>query len=1528
METAVKSCCWNPSSLLFLAVTLQLIYSAAAQCGGLCRADQFCSVHSIVARCIDCDESCESSCSAEGPRGCDSCKKGYMMSAGYCKACPDYQFGVGCSGTCHCESSNPRCRPEDGYCYSYECAQGYHTKPYCQHECAEGFFHSNCELLCHCPDGDTCDKVNGACSSKSCHAEWGGSGCQIRLPRLEDPPVVSDIMCDSMLITWPRWRETLDIGEEEGMIAQYDLYMDIKNSTRGWRLVRTMDHLNTSSMYKTPLPGLIQGWEYRFRVDVRRYSKGDMNKLMLATDGVSTDYILADCPGPHLIDRVSMVLDENGTLVVTWKILNSTANSDVNITIEYIATHIGDCQLLNKNQTTLIDVDNTGSYQLTTLSPWRQYLVRLTASSEETNITNFRQTSIVTAETVPTGTVGNVTVSGVSSNRANVNWGRPQCEDQGGRLWKYRVSVHTVGGSTTDISYTVLPSSLTQAIEGLSPYTNYTVKVQFVTRFGSSPFTEEVPFTTKEAAPGKPQIEEIHSSEMTLEVTVSPPNVTNGLLTNYMMSVGKDEEFSHPVSMEYLANTTKLVMRNLSPYTVYFVRVRVRTSAGWSNYSDYMELQTKQDYPSEPAQISSVPVFKNETCLEISWLEPETKNGIIHGYKIEYFPLSETVNKNAIEVNSTENMTLMICSLLPGQNYEFNVAAGTSKGYGQSVSRYFFTEVGTPIAPPKPTFISSTYTTMDIYLHPVILNSGPLTAYHLIVEEIEESGRKKREATNITSTGNVTSEYIAAKFPGDAIVKQLLFKVGDDKRYGGYSNIPLKHEHLYYIHFEVVSALEGIKKFSRSTMDGPTRTVITSTPAPAVQSTEADTNGIIIGVVLVFIILALALLIILGVWLYRRKHLSNYIPYVNEKHNSSLSFYEEGHDPEKYWSKIHSLQETRHITDGSNNEKPQTMTGMPFLDQSTPYVSFVQEFSNLPHNQQATRDAAENRRNIHKNRFPHLLAYDHSRVILKADDDSTSDYINASFISGYKSRRYYIAAQSPFDAETVLDFWRMIYQYNIKTVVMMGNLVEDNIVKCTQYWPEKKMAKYRSFIIENVEIQEFADYVIRKVRLKIEGAQKGQLVYIFEYVSWPEHGVPTDPLPLLQMRHKVRERHSKIHSPLLVHCGTGVSRSATYIAIDSLIEQYNTEGNVSVFNFVRKLRKDRIAMVRTQKQYIFIYEAVLDGCVIKNAHLGFDLKNKYHTLLKKDPKTGHSHLKDQFMIVQKYNRKILSSECITAMLAKNQQRNRFLEILPPDHLLPLLYSMDTEKNSYINAVFVNSHRKRNYFIVTQSPLHTTVTDFWKLVYDYNVNTIVMMENFRNEDDTCAEYWPLERLQQYEPFFVEPKSVSQEENVTIRQFQIWNRNHAKDKRVVRQFQFNAWSGVDFVPRSKSMVLDLIELVLEWQCSINGDRSPIIVHCKDGATHSGLFCAVHIICESMRDDKSVDISWVIRHLKRCRMQIVDVLEQYRFCYKILWDYMNLRMPGGPLTDRMTGSKTDDGFGMRSLNLTSQSPLPKFV
>lgn len=47
-----------------------------------------------------------------------------------------------------------------------------------------------------------------------------------------------------------------------------------------------------------------------------------------------------------------------------------------------------------------------------------------------------------------------------------------------------------------------------------------------------------------------------------------------------------------------------------------------------------------------------------------------------------------------------------------------------------------------------------------------------------------------------------------------------------------------------------------------------------------------------------------------------------------------------------------------------------------------------------------------------------------------------SDYINASFIDGYRYRNAYVATQGPL-MDTIDDFWRMLWEHNSTIIVML-----------------------------------------------------------------------------------------------------------------------------------------------------------------------------------------------------------------------------------------------------------------------------------------------------------------------------------------------------------------------------------------------------------------------------------------------------------------------------------------------------------
>ncbi len=91
--------------------------------------------------------------------------------------------------------------------------------------------------------------------------------------------------------------------------------------------------------------------------------------------------------------------------------------------------------------------------------------------------------------------------------------------------------------------------------------------------------------------------------------------------------------------------------------------------------------------------------------------------------------------------------------------------------------------------------------------------------------------------------------------------------------------------------------------------------------------------------------------------------------------------------------------------------------------------------------------AASMEANRSKNRLAHAVPYDHSRVILSgAGGEPGADYINASFLDGYRGRHAYIATQGPL-AHTVAHFWRMLWQHNCAIIVMLTKLKEQGQVR-------------------------------------------------------------------------------------------------------------------------------------------------------------------------------------------------------------------------------------------------------------------------------------------------------------------------------------------------------------------------------------------------------------------------------------------------------------------------------------------------
>ncbi|XP_059149648.1 receptor-type tyrosine-protein phosphatase kappa-like [Physella acuta] len=1042
-----------------------------------------------------------------------------------------------------------------------------------------------------------------------------------------------------------------------------------------------------------------------------------------------------------------------------------------------------------------------------------------------------------------------------------------------------------------------------------STYTNFTVTIEPVVSDGA-PVTGYQLMLQKVAATKRKK--RVAGVPGTVVAELTTANVTR----RREFVIGDNQTYGQAFNKELEANTLYML------YYVVLSTFNQNTTFSFSKLKDPV-----RTIPFDPSLAPPIPLAvtdKNTTCLNISWSVPDEVQPSLTSFTFALRKSSETTP--TLTQNLNPNITNVVaCSLTPFTTYTALVTARTANGVLAVSSDSFTTLHESPRTPVAPVFINSTYTTIAVALEPAVLTAGPLTAYQLQVEKVSAPVGRRKRMTGVPG-------YVTAELSQADITQRTNFVVGDGKTYGGYTNIKLEERTWYKIHYVVISTSSNVTKYSYASLNPQVQTV-PYVPTVAQPVSDSEDKSTLIGVLVALVIFIIIIFIILLIYCWWRRK-NRFVPYEVQEDDIKpieLPPYVDDYDPSKYWSSTYNLKDSRHIIAGRDwvyGQQPY-QNGELIPNPNLYKITFKDEFQNLPHkSKKATDNSARRYKNF--NRFPHLLPYDHSLVELQADASCRRTYINASFIPGYKKTPAYIAAQSPYDEETVLDFWRLIYQRSIKTVVMITNTVEDNIVKCTQYWPAETKASFGHFLLHLTETTIYADYTIRTIEVKSNSDEFSKIVRLFEFTSWPDHGVPDDPIPFLEMRYKVRRYHYDEPTPILVHCGTGMGRTGVFIAVDALINMYAAEGRVQVFDYVRKIRKDRPYMVRTLKQYIFIYEALFEEFHAGNTLVGFDLKERYHCWTQMNPKTEHTYLRDQFRLLEKYNRGPPRAECKTGLMQANVQKNRYLDVIPSEKHRPLLQTFGgPNPTDYINALFLDGYMTKNQFIITQTPLHTTIIDFWKLVYDYDVRTIVMVENFKNEDDSCAEYWPSVNLKQFEPFFIETTAVFQQDNITIRNFKLRSTQNPKAvPKNVRQFQFNAWAQLNPTPQSKTMMMDLIDSVFDWQDEACQNERPVVVHCQDGASHSGLFAILAIICEKMEEEGEVDVYRTIKHCKRRRPQFLTDYDQFRFCYKTLWDFMNLRMPDGFFTETLGQTKNDKSYGVASLNLNSYSQLDEYT
>ncbi|KAL4216721.1 hypothetical protein ACF0H5_024444 [Mactra antiquata] len=554
------------------------------------------------------------------------------------------------------------------------------------------------------------------------------------------------------------------------------------------------------------------------------------------------------------------------------------------------------------------------------------------------------------------------------------------------------------------------------------------------------------------------------------------------------------------------------------------------------------------------------------------------------------------------------------------------------------------------------------------------------------------------------------------------------------------------------------------------------------------------------------------------------------------------------------------------------------------VDDLVTYVSektteeFIKEFLNLPQGLVKPYQVSQQAENISKNRYKGVYPYDATRVVLEGGD---SDYINASYIDGYKNRKTYIASMGPTFKfmKDMTSFWRMIWQNKVDKIVMLTNLQEGDVPKCDMYWPYLHMMDTHgdiSVTFENENIS--AEYDIRS--FKVEKGSESRTVIQYHFTAWPDKQTPENVISLVSFWHTVNSGPIIYGGPILVHCSAGVGRTGTYIALDALSREGTSENSVDVFSFVVNLRYQRVNMVQTWEQYVFLHQALVYTLTFKTKPMDVNNFTNYMS--------SHSDSAETFQNLTKC--KCINSDVEEAAKAKNKtltDKNRSDADIPGNTNRLLLHvGRKLGSSDYINAVYVNSFKVKNHFIVAQTPLPSTIEEFLLLINQEQCSCIIDCDN-----QDIGKYLPNPAIDQTRKFgaFTINVEKSEDHNTHTQKSLIlsyMSKTTSEDINVT-WLKLKGWKDNANCPGS---VIDYLNFVEHVSGIVkNNPKKPILIHCRNGASRSGLFCVVSTILEKIACDQEVSIINIICQMRSRRSMAIPNKEQYIFCHKIVEEYL---------------------------------------
>ncbi|XP_032016399.1 receptor-type tyrosine-protein phosphatase F isoform X14 [Hylobates moloch] len=1072
-----------------------------------------------------------------------------------------------------------------------------------------------------------------------------------------------------------------------------------------------------------------------------------------------------------------------------------------------------------------------------------------------------------------------------SDTRIQLSWLLPPQE----RIIMYELVYWAAEDEDQQHKVTFDPTS-SYTLEDLKPDTLYRFQLAARSDMGVGVFTPTIEARTAQSMPSGPprkvEVEPLNSTAVHVYWKLPVPSKQHGQIRGYQVTyvrLENGEPRGLPIIQDVmLAEAQETTISGLTPETTYSVTVAAYTTKGDGARSKPKIVTTTGAVFAKNFRVAAA----MKTSVLLSWEVPDSYKSAVP-FKILY-------NGQSVEVDG-HSMRKLIADLQPNTEYSFVLMnRGSSAG---GLQHLVSIRTAPDLLPHKPLpasayiedgrFALSMPHVQDpslvrwfyIVVVPIDRVGGSMltprwsTPEELELDELleaieqggEEQRRRRRQAERL-------KPYVAAQLD----VLPETFTLGDKKNYRGFYNRPLSPD-LSYQCFVLASLKEPMDQKRYASSPYSDEIVVQVTPAQQQEEPEMLwVTGPVLAVILI-------ILIVIAILLFKRKR--THSPSSKDEQSIGLkdSLLAHSSDPVE-------MRRLNYQTPGMRDHPPIPITDLADNIErlkANDGLKFSQEYESIDPGQQFTWENSNLEVNKPKNRYANVIAYDHSRVILTSIDGVPgSDYINANYIDGYRKQNAYIATQGPLP-ETMGDFWRMVWEQRTATVVMMTRLEEKSRVKCDQYWPARGTETYGLIQVTLLDTVELATYTVRTFALHKSGSSEKRELRQFQFMAWPDHGVPEYPTPILAFLRRVKACNPLDAGPMVVHCSAGVGRTGCFIVIDAMLERMKHEKTVDIYGHVTCMRSQRNYMVQTEDQYVFIHEALLEAATC--GHTEVPARNLYAHIQKLGqvpPGESVTAMELEFKLLA--SSKAHTSRFISANLPCNKFKNRLVNIMPYELTRVCLQPIrGVEGSDYINASFLDGYRQQKAYIATQGPLAESTEDFWRMLWEHNSTIIVMLTKLREMGrEKCHQYWPAERSARYQYFVVDPMAEYNMPQYILREFKVTDARDGQS-RTIRQFQFTDWPEQG-VPKTGEGFIDFIGQVHKTKEQF-GQDGPITVHCSAGVGRTGVFITLSIVLERMRYEGVVDMFQTVKTLRTQRPAMVQTEDQYQLCYRAALEYL---------------------------------------